>query len=354
VTLSPVFRSEDAVAILRSEGVWDRFKVAAEAQSAAVRLVKADLLNVLDATYVRLDEEPQSIDTGTVALEFVQEFFFLIFFRSVLESVGSRQNALDLYSEVNFCVKGAITAADNLFDDQQKQLLPLRSGAGPRFGSILQLLTFERLLQRTLDRAVRAGLLSQHGFELIQRELLSRMAAIGALEGSEERGVDEVLGVDEMIERVHRVRGGALFELALVVPRQVEGIVLHEALARVENAFSRLGTAFQMVDDLTDFEFDFARGRQNLLVAQICHHGGAHERAALAQIRQSRGAAPDVVETRLRDSARTVLDRAIVEARGSLDELHALGFWLSPSLAEQLVRAIVGLDGVTRMKALSS
>ena len=354
MTLSPVFRSEDAVAILRSERVWERFTFAAQGQRAAVRRVKADLLDVLDATHVDLGEEPQPIETGMVPLEFVQEFFFLIFFRSVLESVGSRQDALDLYSEVNFCLKGAITAADNLFDDQQRQLLPLRSGDGPRFGSILQLLTFQRLLQRTLDHAARAGLLSQHGLELIQRELLSRMAAIGALEGSEERGVDEVLGVDEMIERVHRVRGGALFELALVVPRHVEGVVLHEALARVEQAFSRLGTAFQMVDDLTDFEFDLVRGRQNLLVAQICHHGSPDERAALAHIRQSRTAPPGVGETWFRDSARNVLDRAIVEARGSLDELQALGFWFSPALAEQLVRAIVGLEGMTRMKALSS
>jgi hypothetical protein len=48
------------------------------------------------------------------------------------------------------------------------------------------------------------------------------MARIGKLEGSEEGGVDEIPTPDEMVERVHRVRGGALFALAFVPPAVLE------------------------------------------------------------------------------------------------------------------------------------
>lgn len=179
------------------------------------------------------------------------------------------------------------------------------------------------------------------------------MAAIGALEGSEERGIEEILTVDDMVDQVHRVRGGALFELGFVAPRLLEAPELQSAIGRVERAISRLGTAFQMVDDLTDLAFDVNRGRQNLLVAQIHHAGTPEERAALLRIRESSEAPGSVVETLFQHSARAVLDRAQLEARSSLDDLHAVGFWFPPTLADQLVRAIVGLEGLTMMKVLS-
>jgi hypothetical protein len=354
VTLSPVFRSDEAVEVLRSKGIWDRLGAASIAQRNAVSRVRADLAHVLDPGFVREAAGDQDADDACVPLEFVQEFFFLILFRSLLESVGACSNGLDMYCELNFCIKGSITAADNLFDDQQKSLLPLRAAAGRRFPAILELLSFQRLQVRALDRAVRAGVISNVQSDRIQRELLSRMAAIGALEGSEESGIDQILEVDEMIEQVHRLRGGALFELALVAPRHVEEGGLRDILTRVEKAIARLGTAFQMVDDLTDLEFDLTRRRQNLLVAQIHHRGDVDERAALLQLRESGVAPPRAVETLFRNSARAVLHRASLEARRSLEELQAVGFWLPPALADHLVRAIVGLDGVAMMRALSS
>lgn len=350
MTLSPVFRSAEAIEVLRSEGVWERLHNASVAQRDAVRRVRVDLTGVLDARFTREEARADIAGDVSVPFEFVQEFFFLILFRSVLESVGGRRDALDLYSELNFCIQGSITAADNLFDDQQKSLLPLRTGAGHRFAAILELLSFQRLLPRALDRGVSASVMSKVQADRIQYELLSRMAAIGALEGSEESGIDEILDVDEMIERVHRVRGGALFELALVAPRHVEALPMRE----VAKGIAHLGTAFQIVDDLTDLEFDLTHRRQNLLVAQIHYRGDFDERAALVRLRESPVAPPRIVETLFRNSARDVLSRASHEARRGLEELQAVGFWFPPALAHQLVRAIVGLDGVAMMEALSS
>ena len=167
MTLSPVFRSESAIEALRAAGVWDRLEEAAVGQRDAVRLVRADLLNVLDSRFLL---GARAVDGGAedaIALDFIQEFFFLVFFRLVLDSLGVCGSALNLYSQLNFCIKGTITAADNLFDDQQKTLLPLSTGVGPRFGSILQLLSFQRLMQRVFDRGIGAGLLTDRDSERI-------------------------------------------------------------------------------------------------------------------------------------------------------------------------------------------
>lgn len=357
MTLSPVFRSPEAVRLLGTEGVWSRLEPAAAGQARAIATVKADLPRVLDPGHLDMNalaaaSVPEGALRDGIEVEFVQEFFFLILFRAVLQTIGMGSAGLELCSELNFCIKGTITAADNLFDDQDKGLLPLKVGEGARFRSILQLLVFERLMTATLERGERAGSISRPSAEQFQNELLTRMAAIGSLEGSEEKGVEAVLDPDQMLNQVHRVRGGALFELAFIAPRLVEPSVEPRVLSRAQAAISKLGTAFQIVDDLTDFEFDLARGRHNLLVAQITHCGSSQERSRLKTLAQGAAGAGDLVSGLFGDSARAVIRRGEREVKEGLDELQLLDFWFPPHLGDQLLRAIVGADGVERMRAL--
>lgn len=355
MTLSPVFRSSAAVDLLQVEGIWERLEPSIRAQARAVERVLGDLEELLDPAF--LEEGPTLPDpdepVGPAALPFLQEYFFLILFRSLFESLGVDPARLDRYAQVNFCVKGTITAADNLFDEQAKSLLPLAAGKGSRFLSILQLMCFERLIRRALDRGVDAGEFSGPQRDRVLKGLLDLMARIGLLEGSEEGGVTDVPTPEEMVEQVHRIRGGALFALSFVPPSVLEE---GETLARIraaEPAVARLGTAFQIVDDLTDFEFDLGRRSHNLLVSRIHHHGSDSEKSLLAQLREGGPCPVGVVESHFRDSARAVLERAYVEARASFRALEKLGFWFPADLADEVVHAIVGLDGVRRMEDLS-
>ncbi|MBM4184270.1 MAG: class 1 isoprenoid biosynthesis enzyme [Gemmatimonadetes bacterium] len=357
MTLSPVFRSREAVALLEQQGVWARLAPDMGAQADAVRAVYGDLDVVLGAEFrTRAKHVPGAAEISTAAgLEFLQDYFFLILFRSIFGSLGVGRDRLRTYTELNFCIKGTITAADNLFDDQAKSLLPLDERAGARFMSILQLMAFERLGRRVLDRGEAAGALTAAERDRVQRGLLDRMARIGTLEGSEEGGVGDVPTPEEMIEGVHRVRGGALFALAFVAPSVLEEGEVARRLAEAEIAVAQLGTAFQIVDDLTDFEFDLGRRSHNLLVSQVHHCGTADERATLERLgADGDGPHGDLVEQHFKESARVVLERAYAEARASFRGLQALGFWLEPELAEDVVHAIVGLDGTRRMEALTS
>lgn len=358
MTLSPVFRSTTAVRLLRDEGVWERLTPDIAGQAGAVESLRDELPSLIDSRFIAEEQAlpaPDEVDSPR-GLEFLQEFFFLILFRSIFRSLGVSEARLSLYAELDFCIKGTITAADNLFDDQSKSLLPLRSGRGSRYLSILQLMCFERLLRRALERGRLAGVVEQPAqISTIQQGLMTRMAEIGELEGSEEGGVEDIPSPDQMIERVHRVRGGALFALAFVAPRVLEDGDVAARLSRAEAAVARLGTAFQIVDDLTDFEFDLGRRSHNLLVSQIHHHGTDAERETLGDLLDGRAAVREgQVEETFRDSARTVLQRAYEEARASFESLEALGFWFPPRLADEVVRAIVGLDGVARMESLTA
>lgn len=356
MTLSPVFRSPHSVQLLADQGVWTRLAPDMEAQAEGVRRVYQDLDGLIDD---RFRTAPPHIPSGEEVttpegLHFLQEYFFLILFRSIFRSMGIDEGRLQAYTELNFCIKGTITAADNLFDDQAKSLLPLVPHAGARFMSILQLMSFERLLRAVLDRAVTDGVMDVGAVAPIQRRLMNRMADIGVLEGSEEGGVDEIPTPESMVDGVHRVRGGALFALAFAAPSVLEEGELAERLSTAEEAISQLGTAFQIVDDLTDFEFDVGRRSHNLLVSEVHHGGSEEERAALAEMWAGGAVPAGAVEERFATSARAVLERAYVEARASFAALRELGHWFDPTLADEVVHAIVGLDGVARMEALTS
>jgi hypothetical protein len=348
MTLSPVFRSEKAVEILGDKGIWDQFEPAMVRQAAAVDLVHNDLLNVIGESFIELDE---SAEPG---LDFLQDYFFLTLFISLFESLGVLEDRLPFYAELDFCIMGTITAADNLFDDQDKSLLPLKSSAGARYRSILQLMSFERLIRRVGDRAVGRNQFSADAFSRVQLQLMNLMAGIGKLEGSEEGGVDEIPEPSTMLDRVHRVRGGELFGLAFAAPLILEEGPVREQMQQADPAVRQLGTAFQIVDDLTDFEFDVGRGSHNLLVSRIHHAGRADEKDKLNEL-LSTGAVREegLVAGLFADSARWVLDVAQDEARAAFESLSALGYWFPPGLADEVVHAIVGLDGVARMESLT-
>ncbi|MFP3948358.1 MAG: class 1 isoprenoid biosynthesis enzyme [Longimicrobiales bacterium] len=358
MTLSPVFRSTTAVHLLREEGVWERLAHDIVGQARAVERLRDELPSLIDSRFTVQEDPlpgPEDVDDPR-GLEFLQEFFFLILFRSIFRTLGVSEERLSLYAELDFCIKGTITAADNLFDDQSKSLLPLRSGRGSRYLSILQLMCFERLLRSALDRARLAGVVEQSAqISAIQKGLMTRMAEIGELEGSEEGGVEDIPSPARMIQRVHRVRGGALFALAFVAPRILEDGDVAARLSRAEAAVARLGTAFQIVDDLTDFEFDVGRRSHNLLVSQVRHHGTDAERETLKELWEGRSPVREgEVEASFEESARTVLQGAYEEARASFESLEELGFWFPPRLADEVVRAIVGLEGVARMESLTA
>jgi len=346
MTLDPVFRSRKAVEEIKNGGYLDRMADSLEAHRRAIEYVNGLLPEVIEESFISSDRQEEKI-------EFLQNHFFLILFHSVFKSLGPAEERLDFYARLNLCIKGIVTAGDNIFDDEGKLLIPLKVNGGTRFASILQMLSFDRLIHRVCDQAIEAGWLDRATAGAVHRELLSRLAFIGSLEGSEEGGVGEILPPDEMLEKVHRVRGGALFSLAFIAPELIEEGETRDRFVKAEAAIRKLGTAFQIVDDLTDFEFDLKRRSHNLLMSEAYHNGGEQARSTIEKLLDGGEPSLGVVEGVLAESARTVLERARKEGRAAFADLAALGFWFPPEHADKLVHAIVGVEGVARMESLT-
>ena len=346
MTLSPIFRSPEAVEALRSRGYMRSLRASVKAQRESKRRIHELLRDVVSADYLAESRQPRD-DTA-----FLQEHFFLALFHSLFRAIECPADRLRGYSLLNQCIKGLVTAGDNLFDNEAKMALPLKLGQGAAFASIMQMLCFDHLIARVLEEET--PFFSAEDKVAFRKLLLSRMAYIGTLEGSEEGGVDDVPTVTDMVDRVHRVRGGELFALAFVAPTVGEKDGRPDVWARAEQGVRHLGTAFQIVDDVTDFEFDLGRRSHNIVVAEIVHRGTVEERTALADVRSQDGSPPvGTLEEHFTRSAAAMLDLALAEAREGFVCWQELGFWFPPDDAGLFIRAIAGDNGDQRVRDVS-
>ena len=333
MTLSPVFRSNESIDFLREEGYWEKFEPSLDLQ----KNTRKNIASLVMKHYPII-----SVDSKLNDLKIFEDDFFLIFFNSLLE--GKVSNPL-WYSMFNYCVRGKITAADNLFDDEVKETLPFRNDIQGKLRSLLELTMYEQLFSYLGNYLG----MNMNRYIEIKRKLDNKMLEIGKLEGSEEEGVNEVLEVEEMVERVHRVRGGKLFELAMVAPKILEPV--SDYLDFVGEALNDIGTAFQIVDDITDFEFDLGRRSHNLVVSEIYHHGSQKERETLDVFLKQRGSGPkDAVENHFLYSTSRVVQRAYALTKKGFEKLQEIGFWYKPEHAEQFVNSILGERGDLRIK----
>lgn len=345
MTLSPIFRSSEAIEELRSKGYTNALAPSMLAQRQYKRMLHDLLPEVIDERYLTTAEESKDDIT------FLQEHFFLVLFDSVYRSLGCRPERLITYGLLNLCLKGLVVAGDNLFDGESKMELPLSLGDGRCFASIMQMLCFDQLIVRVLE--VRGATFPDGNVVRLRRDVLTSLALIGTLEGSEERGIETILPVDEMIAKVHRVRGGELFSLAFIAPRIAEARSEQDRWETAMSGIAGIGTAFQIVDDLTDFEFDLARRSHNLLSSQIIHDGTPAERAAFERLSAGGATHTRVVETTFVQSAHAILRRACTEAEKGFEQLARIGFWFRPKDAEIFIRAIAGEAGELRMHAVA-
>lgn len=350
MTLSPVFQDLEKLNMVIEALGEDEFGEALAIQKSAVERLYADLPSIIGPS--SLDDDlfgelcPQS-DSA-----FAQRYFFITLFTYILKDLGIPGRRLDFYASLNYCIMGTTAAADNLFDGEDKAFLPLKKGGGSVYHSVLQLMCFERLVANAGYGAIQRGILDKEMFDKIQKGILDKMAKIGSLEGSEESGVKDIPSPEEMVRNVHGVRGGMLFELATVAPAVLEGDEMMAEIDKTADAIKDLGTAFQIVDDLTDFEFDLTRKSHNILVSQIHHRGSEAEKKALAEALENPPANEDFVENHAMESGARALEMAVALITSAIMKIGRVEAGEGDALCRDLAVCFASTRGTPRLKAL--
>jgi hypothetical protein len=284
-------------------------------------------------------------------LQYAQRHAFSILFLAIYRALGIPAERRLFYGVINHAIRGIVTGADNLLDDECKEMLPLAfAPAACRFKSVMHILLFDRFLFRVVDEAAARGWIGWDEREGLQRQIFAAMVPIGEEEATEEGGIGEVLPPAAILESIHSRKGGDLLRLAFVAPRLVER-PLARPLELADRGIYRIGLALQVIDDLTDFYPDLRDRRHNYLASSVRHEGTAAERAALAEALAAPGGSGPPLEGLYADSLRRVVHRAVGEALEGFALLEEAGFWLRRRQALALLRTLFRLRGVGHLLA---
>jgi len=283
---------------------------------------------------------------------YAQKNIFSILFLALYRAVGIDEPRRRLYGLINHAVRGLVTGTDNLLDDEYKEMLPLRFPAGAtRFKSVMHILLFDRILFRSLDRALEQGLISGTERERVSRAVFQAMVPIGEEEATEEGGVSEIFTPERILSSVHMYKGGNLLRLAFVAPLLLEP-EMKSLLEPADRGIYQIGVALQIIDDLTDFYEDIRDRRHNYLVSSIHHEGTKAERELLASLLTRRGDTGEQVHLVYRESVYRVMDRAIGRALSGFALLEQAGFRIRQKDAMRLMCHLFKLRGVGHLLEL--
>ena len=251
----------------------------------AFAVAAAEQSRVLDEFYTLAERQMSGTDAPMAepdpSVFELRRNFFSSLFMAAYAGIGIERPRRMLYGFVNQCLRTLVTGCDNLLDDEYKEVIPFQCGErGERFKSVLALLAGDRVLFARLRQEERAGHLTPAEADTIIDVSLAALVPSGLEEAGEEGGVDRVLPPDEVLEEIHRVKTGLLFEATLAAPLALGDVSPADA-ARVGRALSDFGLGCQLLDDLVDLDLDRRELRHNYALSLVRFEGAPAEKLLL-------------------------------------------------------------------------
>lgn len=212
---------------------------------------------------VRLGEIPAAFYSAR------KNIFSTLFYSTYLALDIPRPRRL-LYGKLNHLFRIWVTSADNLLDAEDKCVLPLEMPGGSRvMREVVALMAADRVLRRLLAEAVAAGTLTAPQADRISDESLRCLLPSAAQEASEEGGVTVRPAPAYVLDTVHVLKTGLLFNIPFTGVDIVEEDVDRDRLGRIKQALLLFGCGCQVLDDIRDLARDLVERRHNYLLSVL-------------------------------------------------------------------------------------
>jgi hypothetical protein len=272
-----------------------------------------------------------------------QRNFFSILFLSIFDAIGISAERQHRYGMVLHAIRGVVTATDNILDEEAKGAVQLKLAGGKVLPNVLVMLMETGVLQEV----VRDVAADRDAERRTWKALIAALFALGAEESSEEHAIETVLSPKDLLDQIHRHRGGGLLQLAFVVPELNEP-QLRQAVRMAKSGVNHIGLSLQIIDDITDFDEDLTRRNHNMLRSWIVfqHPDGPCSDAELSAMSTELRKAP---ERHFPRATREVMRVAIEMALEGFDILNENGHPADRSAALQLIKAMFKLRGLERL-----
>ncbi len=251
---------------------------------------------------------------------------FSTLFQSVYHLMDIPAPRRMLYGKLIHLFRIWVTSADNLLDGEDKEAVALSMPGSARvMRQVVAVMAADRVLADILNAAVSQQVLSPAQRDALARESLCRLLPSAAQEATEEGGIAMRPPPEEVLEVIHRLKTGLLFNVAFVGPEIVEPTTSARAI-RLRNGLMDFGLGCQVLDDIRDMSRDLLEKRHNYVLSALAHQSPAR-----------------LVELRLR--AQTISDRLYLDVPQVVLPAARRGLDLLVSGLRTLGEAGLGYDG---------
>ena len=282
-----------------------------------------------------------NMDTVPEELYAFRKNVFSTLFQSAYHLLHIEDRRRMLYGKLIHLYRMWVTSADNLLDDEDKLVLPIRMPGNSRvMKQVITIMTADRLMNRVLDKACLEEVITPAQARRLSDGTLQVLLPSAAEEAAEEGGIISRPSPDEVLNTIHSLKTGMLFNVAFFGPEVVENKLDPIAFRRLQNAYHQFGIGCQILDDIRDMAKDHCERRQNYILSQLhWNHEPLEQKLKRATItpddRLLFMKAPSVVVPAAR--------RAIGLLRESLNTLAEMGLGIAPRRIPEMARSVVFL-----------
>jgi len=197
---------------------------------------------------------------------------FSTLFHSAYLLLGIPEERRKLYGRILHLNRIWVTSADNLLDAEDKVVVPVEMpGASRVMRQVVAVMAADRVLAELLDEAVDAGLLARDPARRLLAESLRSLLPSAAQEATEEGGIARRPEPEHVLEVIHRLKTGLLFNVAFVGPEVLEPDLDAARAQELKAPLMRFGLGCQVLDDVRDLGRDWREGRHNYVLSWMAH-----------------------------------------------------------------------------------
>lgn len=212
---------------------------------------------------ITTDDMPDSAFT-------LEKNIFSTLFQSVYHLLGIKKERRELYGKLNHLFRTWVTSADNLLDNEDKVVIPLKMPGNSRIMcQVISIMAADRILKQIMDEAVGRNVISPSESNLLSDKSLQILLPSAVEEASEESGVANRHDPDYVLFTIHRLKTGLLFHIPFLGPDTVEDNIDSELLSECKDALGKFGVGCQLLDDIRDMTKDYLEKRYNYVLSKI-------------------------------------------------------------------------------------
>jgi hypothetical protein len=232
--------------------------------------------DILNKSSIRLNRPSESY----FSLEY--NFFSALFLYSYIQGEIPESKRI-LFVAVNQCLRGMVTGCDNILDNEYKQTLDTDLPANAtKFRSVLDIMVSDRILVAILHKGYTEGEVSFDHILQANTASLHALLQSGVQEALEEKGAGKILKPEGVLDKIHPIKTGILFQAPWVLPELIEDKKL-KSVSGMKQGLFQIGMGCQILDDMVDLSMDAQMNRHNYVASLICHEGTPQEQNVMAK-----------------------------------------------------------------------